>query len=227
MTITHTFVSGIADGADATLVRPSNWNNAHTIEQAAAPTPTAAGDIAYATTQGRYVAGGHGALTGSFPRVLSVTRPNEALSNSTTADQDYTSVFTIPANYLIAQKVLRLNLLFQYVTDGAASTIQAYLKLGSTKVYTQSAVNTPANSVTRSTVLQFLIFGTAAAGASANVDSCIISGGLLNSTVNNATAQPVALATNGTLNIVPGLAYGSGTGGESCTLMDAIVEELN
>jgi len=34
VTITHTFVSGIADGADATVVRPSNWNAAHTIADA-------------------------------------------------------------------------------------------------------------------------------------------------------------------------------------------------
>lgn len=29
--ITHVFVSGIADGGDATLVRPSNWNAAHAL----------------------------------------------------------------------------------------------------------------------------------------------------------------------------------------------------
>ncbi len=29
--ITHPFVSAIADGADATVVRPSNWNAAHTL----------------------------------------------------------------------------------------------------------------------------------------------------------------------------------------------------
>jgi len=29
MAITHTFVSGVEDGADATLVRPSNWNAGH------------------------------------------------------------------------------------------------------------------------------------------------------------------------------------------------------
>ena len=29
MAITHPFVSGIADGGDATLVRPSNWNSDH------------------------------------------------------------------------------------------------------------------------------------------------------------------------------------------------------
>ena len=28
--ITHTFVSGVADGGDASLVRPSNWNATHT-----------------------------------------------------------------------------------------------------------------------------------------------------------------------------------------------------
>lgn len=31
MSVTHTFVSEKADGADATLVRPSNWNAGHTI----------------------------------------------------------------------------------------------------------------------------------------------------------------------------------------------------
>ena len=29
MSATHTFVSAISDGVDATLVRPSNWNAAH------------------------------------------------------------------------------------------------------------------------------------------------------------------------------------------------------
>lgn len=31
-TITHTFVSAIADGADTTLVRPVNWNASHTVD---------------------------------------------------------------------------------------------------------------------------------------------------------------------------------------------------
>ena len=31
--ITHAFVSAVGDGADATLVRPSNWNASHVIEQ--------------------------------------------------------------------------------------------------------------------------------------------------------------------------------------------------
>jgi len=30
-TITHAFVSGLSDGPDATLVRPSNWNATHVL----------------------------------------------------------------------------------------------------------------------------------------------------------------------------------------------------
>lgn len=30
-TVTHPFVSAIADGGDATLVQPSNWNASHTV----------------------------------------------------------------------------------------------------------------------------------------------------------------------------------------------------
>ena len=31
--ITHTFVSGISDGTDSTLVRPSNWNASHVVPE--------------------------------------------------------------------------------------------------------------------------------------------------------------------------------------------------
>ena len=47
MPITHAFTSAVADGADATLVRPSNWNADHagTLDAAAVTfTPTTAAD---------------------------------------------------------------------------------------------------------------------------------------------------------------------------------------
>jgi len=31
MSITHTFVSAVPDGVDPSLIRPSDWNAAHTI----------------------------------------------------------------------------------------------------------------------------------------------------------------------------------------------------
>jgi hypothetical protein len=198
------------------------------VPAAAAYAPTADGSIGYATTQDHYVAGGAGALTGSFPRVLSVTRPNETKSNSTTADQDYTSVFTIPANYLIAQKVLWLTCDFTFTSDSSASSQSFYIKLGATKVFTMGT-NTPGSNQTRGYNCSFFIFGTAAAGASVAVDITPSSAGFLgspNSTANNQTASQ-NLATNGALNIVPGMAFGTGSNGESLTLRNVIVMEFN
>lgn len=48
--VKHAFVSAIADGADATLVRPSNWNADHTFAAQTANTvlagPTSGGTAA-------------------------------------------------------------------------------------------------------------------------------------------------------------------------------------
>ena len=59
VTVTHPFVSAIADGADATVVRPSNWNATHslsgTVDVANGGTNIssyAIGDILYASTTG-------------------------------------------------------------------------------------------------------------------------------------------------------------------------------
>lgn len=160
-------------------------------------------------------------------QVLSVTHPAQALTNSTASDQDYTSIYTIPANYIVAQKVIRVTLLFQFVTDGGPSTPVYYLKLGSTKVFTGAAAATPAANATRGVVMVAMIFGTAAAGASANVDTSIVNFTVVNNSTSNNTTQPVALATNGTLTIVPGINFGTSTGGETTTLLDAMVESLN
>ena len=203
-----------------------------TVPSAGGSAPTADGDLRYDTTQDKYVGGGAGALTGSFPRVLAVGHPAESLTNSTASDQDYTSIFTIPANYLIENRVIRVTLGFEYVTGSSTVTISNYLKLGSTKVFTNTAADLP-NTVTRSGTFSFVIHGTAAAGASVNVETMAQSGVTLN--LNNAaqanalnnTDQPVALATNGTLAITPGVTY-SGTGStETFVLRTFIVEELN
>ena len=42
MGIKHAFVSAIADGADATLVRPSDWNAEHVLAENASAPPAAA-----------------------------------------------------------------------------------------------------------------------------------------------------------------------------------------
>lgn len=55
MAVKHKFVSGIADGADATLVRPSNWNADHLFEcTIALPTPGTGAGIALTNVGATY-----------------------------------------------------------------------------------------------------------------------------------------------------------------------------
>lgn len=152
-----------------------------------------------------------------------VIHPNETKTNSTTADQDFTSIFTIPASDLTAVRVYEVELLIQYVSDASASSQNYYLKLGTTKVFTTGAP-APGNNSTRNMVLGFRIFGTAAAGAAVNVNTSLLLPPVTAANQGNVTAQPVALATNGTLAIVFGVAFGTATGGESLALLSAIVK---
>lgn len=68
LSLTHTFVSGKADGGDTSLVRPSNWNAEHTITAAAcsvlgrsANSSGAVADIA-ASADGQFLRRASGAL---------------------------------------------------------------------------------------------------------------------------------------------------------------------
>jgi hypothetical protein len=44
MAVKHKFVSGKVDGGDSTLVRPSNWNDTHAVEDGTVSAPTIAPD---------------------------------------------------------------------------------------------------------------------------------------------------------------------------------------
>lgn len=196
------------------------------VKSAAGYAPTADASFGYDTTGDKFVGGGLTGITGSFPRVLSITRPGESKTNSVTSDQDFTSVFTIPANYLDSGRCLRITFGLQSVTGASSVTWQTYLKVGSSKVYTSVASNWP-DGITRSGARQFYVCGTAAPGASVNVDTFVVygSGSAMGNDWNNTT-QPVALATNGTLAVAFGITF-SGTGStETMELRQAVVEEV-
>lgn len=163
---------------------------------------------------------------GNYPVVFSVTRPNEQKTNSTTNDQDFTSIYTIPANYLVAQKVLRVTLDFTWTADASASSQSWRLKLGSTTLISLSTI-TPTNNSTLYVVIQYLIFGIAAAGAAVTVEGNMTGTQSLSTAGTRATAGSGTFATNGTLTIVPAVQFGTSTGGESLTLRNAMVESLN
>lgn len=189
-------------------------------------TPNATGELGRDTTQKQLNYYDDG-LLGTIPRVLQISRPNESLTNSTASDQDFSSLFTIPANYLIANKAIRVSILYQLVTGSSSVTITQYMKLGSTKVASAVAQDVT-SSATRSIMATYTFFGTTAAGGSANVDTGSAAP-FTNGSGNgvNTVAQPVALATNGSLNIVPGVTW-SGTGStETLTILSVTIEALN
>lgn len=68
MSVTHTFTSGKADGGDATLVQPSNWNAAHTITSVPASGVISTTDATAASskTVGSIVAAGGIAASGAL-----------------------------------------------------------------------------------------------------------------------------------------------------------------
>jgi hypothetical protein len=154
--------------------------------------------------------------------------PGQALTNSAAnVDADFTAVYTIAANWLVTGRVLRVTLDFLVVTGAAAATELFYLKLGATKVFQIAAAVNPGNSTTTTFAVTYLIMGTAAAGASVIVHVNAPGPPLpSNGSFTNVLTAP-AVATNGTLTIVPGLQWSSNTTLDTLTLRHAVVEVVN
>jgi hypothetical protein len=195
-------------------------------------TPAVAGAQGYDSTSGATTQySGLTASVGSFPRVLSAGRPGGSITNSTTSDQDFAAIYTIPKNVLVANKTIRVTVNFQMVTGVTTSAFSSYVKLGSTKVVTVSAGSDLIDSRTRSQLITLHLVGTAAAEASVAVEAGIASPGIGSGLAFgslNATAQPVSgLATNGPLAIVFGGSWSATGSTETLTLLSYLVEELN
>lgn len=188
--------------------------------------PTEDASICFDSTRDTLKSGGS-SIAGSLPRLLSVTRPAETVTNSTTSDQDLTSVFTIPASYLISAREIVAVFDVTVVTDGAASAIKFYLKLGANKCYDENASATPANSANYALRIVYSIIGTGAAGAAVNVECAHTDVGVPGAASYRNSIATTTHATNGTLNIVPGITYGTSTGGESFTLRQATIWGIN
>lgn len=160
------------------------------------------------------------------PRIVASSVGTQTLINDAATDQDFATIYTIPANTIVANKVFVVKLTFEFITGVSAVTITPYLKLGSTKVISIAAFD-QTNGVTRTFTPISIITGRAAAGASVGVSCGVASAIWTNANTFNNIDQPISLATNTALAITPGLTY-SGTGStESLQLQSWIVEEWN
>ena len=192
-------------------------------------TPNAAGEIGYNSTRAMQTTyGGITAVAAPIHGTIASGVGTQTLINSVTTDQDFTSMYTFPANSIYTNKVYRVTIFSELVSTATALTVGTYLKIGTTKVYTTVA-NDPQDNRTCSIAFVFYIFGRDAAGASANVSTTLVSSNLSDSSVldQNTTNQPVALATNGTLTISFGVIWSAIGSADTLEQQGFIIEELN
>jgi hypothetical protein len=239
-------ITVVGRGLPSTVVKTDQGNTYSTGAQSLAaasslllPTsggyaPTADGSVGYDSTQDKYVAGGAGALTGSFPRVLSLQfSSSDSIVDDTVGSTEtaFVTTFTIPANYLIANKALRVTAVLEMQTGASPPTLQFRLRLGGvsgTLLYSQASTITPTASATRGISLSWIITGTAAPGASVNVETGLLAWVTAGNAVQNATAQPVAVATNAAQAITVTAQWsGNVANTHSVLLRQLLVEELN
>ncbi len=245
----NTYSTGAQDMGSATSL---------VVPKAAGAAPTADGDVRYDTTQDTLMAGGSGAITGSIPRVLATffcnsttcacvgtgctagTYTNNCVSggadtnctNAGTTETNFGMNFSIPANFFIANKLLRVTVACELTTSGSPPTFQPRFKLGTTVTATQVATAPAASLTSRACFYEFILQGTAAPGASVNIEAA--SGGVASRTTDlvfglsaNTVAQPVAVATNAAQTLQLSLQLGTATIGNFVRLRQMIIEELN
>lgn len=150
----------------------------------------------------------------------------------TTTETAFAATYTIPSGTLIANKLYRVTIGLELTASGSPATQRFRLRLGgiSGTIVADSTAFAPAvNQASRPVLAQFLIQGTAAAGASAPVHTHSMGSGSPVSalSVANTVAQPVNVATNTDLAITPTIQFGANTAGNSLGLNQMLVEEMN
>jgi hypothetical protein len=144
---------------------------------------------------------------------------------------NHTPGFALPANYLQNGKAVRISAAFRMTSGSAPPTISFALKAGSTVLAAIGAVTPTANLTNFQFGLTFILQAIAAPGASANCECCVFgntNGGGGAAGAMSATAMPVAVATNAAITLQMASEWSAaGTGANSCTLSQFIVEAIN
>jgi hypothetical protein len=198
--------------------------------------PTADGSLGYDTTQDALVVGGAGAIVGRIPRVLSLAADTtDTLSAATisTTETAFTKTFTIPANFFIANKGIRLFSAGNYTSSASPPTSVIRIRLGGiggTVVYLSNTLAPQANRTAEGWGFEVYIIGTAAPGAAVavlTVSPYSVGGVGQVPPTNNRTAVSQNVATNGSLSLVVSVQFSANTAGNSWTQNLLMAEELN
>lgn len=151
-------------------------------------------------------------------------------SSGSGAFVQHTPNFTLPANYLIANRALRVSTQFSFTSGSAPPTLDIQIRMGGVVVATFGP-GTPGPSLTNNQFgVMWLIQGTSAPSASSGVFATIMgsNNAFASNTLTSTIANPFLLATNGTLLMETGTKWGSvGTGTTTIQLIQFIVEAIS
>ena len=218
-------LADVAAGAAPTGLFDFSGSTNVLLPSAAGAAPTVGGDIRYDSTQLRTVAGGDGAITGSFPRLIYWAHPTSDIlcahggdsvetfsyggaCNNTAGSEDtaftaFASVPSIPSGFLVKDKMLRIKLQTGiWSNTGTTPLNNARVTWGAASIYQAAGLSTSASMANRGMTIDCLIIGNAAVGASALTSSdCQMSlPGSVPGLVAN-TLVPVAVVTNSAQNL--------------------------
>lgn len=155
---------------------------------------------------------------------------NDSASGSG-AYRAYNLTYSVPANFLAQNRVLRVTAHFRVTTGSAPPVLDIQLKLGGTVIaHYQPGAPSGVSVTNRQLGLVWLVQATAAPSASSATEAVMFgnSNAVGSTVVGSDTAQPVNLATNGALVLsVESQWATAGTGTNQLRLSQLVVEALN
>jgi microcystin-dependent protein len=242
MPVKHPFTSSKADGADATLVRPSNWNADHAITNTVAPTTSDFGNVAAAGSSTEAALADH--RHGREANPLTQTGGDETAATVTTTGvfeyaplaTDYQIRWNGTANatiYGITGQLSNRRIIFRNITTGFSLTLSHE---DTTEVTAASRLSLPGNTdfVVGPRQVVELIYQGASARWIVVGNPLVPTGVIL--PFGGATAPAGWLLCNGTavsrttyapLFAVIGTAYGPGDGSTTFNLPNLCYDGTN
>lgn len=219
-------------GASGTINASAQATGTLRVPNVAGGAPTTAGAVEYDTTQGALKTGTYQSQTATVTTLLySAYSTTDTLTASVqgTTETAFATTYTVPGNYLIAGKKLRITMSFQQV--GAGTAVSFVIKLRATNASGTILYETSSFTFASGTIgapgIGLTLAGTAAAGASVNTITSVIGVATVGGNARNNIAQPVALPTNAAIVLVPTCDFSANTAGYNLTLLGLEVEALN
>lgn len=233
---------------DATIVRTNQANTwttgaqsmsaatSLTVPASAAYAPTADASVGYDTTRDSYVVGstiGATGTTGHVPLVLKTATDNTDTLDAatiTTTETVFTKNFTVPANFLLANKTLEFRASGKFTSSGSPPSVTFRLRYGGISGTILYASNTGSVAASRTNEGWSVVLNTVnsgASGAAASLFTHAISAAITGAgglpPTNSRLDQPVTADTTSSKDLVLTIQFSAGTAGNTFTLQQLLV----